>query len=58
MGSVDGTFYTRQEPVYLSKVRPPSRSDRIPSAHAAYQLLANWERARRNEPLHGIEPLS
>jgi Domain of unknown function (DUF4160) len=22
------------------------------------EILANWERARRNEPLHGIEPLS
>ena len=21
-------------------------------------ILANWERARQNEPLHGIEPLS
>jgi hypothetical protein len=22
------------------------------------EILANWERARRNEPLRGIEPLS
>ena len=22
------------------------------------EILENWERARRNEPLHGIEPLS
>ena len=22
------------------------------------EILANWESARRNEPLHGIEPLS
>jgi len=22
------------------------------------EILANWERARRNESLHGIEPLS
>ena len=22
------------------------------------EIVANWERARRNEPLHGIEPLS
>lgn len=22
------------------------------------EILANWERARLNEPLHGIEPLS
>ena len=22
------------------------------------EILANWERPRRNEPLHGIEPLS
>jgi hypothetical protein len=22
------------------------------------EIMANWERARRNEPLHGIDPLS